>query len=82
MLLFLIFLLSVTPRKSLGRLRTSWDIIGLLRKILSLSGQTCHAYTLKSVDRYTTGSENMHTFIWKENDERQRASKGKTEIHA
>ena len=28
------------------------------------------------------GSENMHTFIWKENDQRQRASKGKTEIHA
>ena len=29
-----------------------------------------------------TGSENMHAFIWKENDQRQRASKGKTEIHA
>ena len=24
----------------------------------------------------------MHTFIWKENDQRQRASNGKTEIHA
>ena len=29
-----------------------------------------------------TGSENMYTFIWKENDQRQRDSKVKTEIQA
>ena len=80
MLLFLIFLVSVRIA-----IRIAQNILRTRHRWKDYIWWRCYlvTYWVKvKVIKVGTVSENMHTFIWKENDKRQTASNGKTEIHA